>query len=92
MKNYRLLTIIGAALASLCSSWLPAIAAPDLTYNGAQIYKDAKDNVYYVTTTLKSSITYDNVQAHIPHFSFHDKYLDLFVTCFKNRYADKRLN
>jgi hypothetical protein len=63
MKNYRLLTIIGAALASLCSSWLPAIAAPDLTYNGAQIYKDAKDNVYYVTTTLKSSITYDNVQV-----------------------------
>jgi hypothetical protein len=62
MRNHRLLTIIGAALASFFSSWLPAIAAPEITYNGARVYKDAKDNVYYVTTSSKSQVTYDNVQ------------------------------
>lgn len=63
MKNHRLLTIIAAGIASIHSSWLPAVAAPDLTYNGASVYKDSKDNVYYVTTTFKSTVTYANVDV-----------------------------
>ena len=29
------------------------------------------------------------VIAHIPHFSFYDKYLDLFTTHLRNKYADE---
>ena len=50
MRNHRLLTIIGAGIASLLSSWLPAIAQPVLTYNGASTYKDSKDNIYMVNS------------------------------------------
>ena len=27
--------------------------------------------------------------THIPHFSFYDKYLDLFTTHLRNKYADE---
>jgi hypothetical protein len=63
MRNHKLLTIAAAGIAIILPGWLPAVAAPDLTYNGASVYKDTKDNVYYVTTTLKSDITYDNVDV-----------------------------
>jgi hypothetical protein len=62
MKNHRLLTIVGASIVSLLSSWLPAIAAPDLTYSGASIYKDAKDNVYIISGS-ENELTYDNVDV-----------------------------
>jgi hypothetical protein len=62
MKNYRLLILVGAVITSIVSGLLPAVAAPDLTYNGASTYKDAKDNVYRVTT-YKTYITYDNVEV-----------------------------
>jgi hypothetical protein len=41
----------------------PTLAAPDITYMGAYTYKDAKDNVYYVTTTSKVDVVYDNVDV-----------------------------
>ncbi|AFY93122.1 hypothetical protein [Chamaesiphon minutus] len=62
MKNYRLLTIIGASIASLFSSWLPAIAQPVLTYNGVSTYKDSKDNIYIVSSG-GVEITYTGVNA-----------------------------
>ena len=49
MRNYRLLMLVGISIASLIPTWLPAVAAPDLTYNGASTYKDAKDNIYIIT-------------------------------------------
>jgi hypothetical protein len=69
MRNYRLLILVGASVASFCCGLLPATAAPDLTYNGASTYKDASGNVYRVTTTLKSEITYDNVNIIKAPFS-----------------------
>jgi hypothetical protein len=48
MKNHRLLISIGASVASFLSGLLPAVAVPDLRYNGADVYKDAKDNVYII--------------------------------------------
>ena len=62
MRNHRLLTIIGAGIASLLSSWLPAIAQPVLTYNGASTYKDSKDNIYMVNSG-GAEITYRGVNA-----------------------------
>ena len=62
MKNHILLTIIGAGIASLLSSWLPAIAQPVLTYNGASTYKDSKDNIYIVNSR-GAEITYTGVNA-----------------------------
>jgi hypothetical protein len=62
MKNHRLLTIIGTSIASLLSSWLPAIAQPVLTYNGASTYKDSKDNIYMVNSG-GAEITYRGVNA-----------------------------
>jgi hypothetical protein len=53
MKNYRLLTIIGAALASLCSSWLPVAAQ---TYNGASVYRDT-DTIYRVGLPPNSDVS-----------------------------------
>ncbi len=41
----------------------PTLAAPDVTYMGAYTYKDAKDNVYYVTSTSKVDVVYDNVDV-----------------------------
>ena len=29
------------------------------------------------------------LKSHIPHFSFYDKYLDLFTTHLRNKYADE---
>jgi hypothetical protein len=60
MRNYRLLTLIGAGIVSILSGWLSAFAAPDLTYSGASIYKDAKDNVYIISGS-ENELTYDNV-------------------------------
>ena len=62
MRNHRLLTIIGAGIASLLSSWLPAIAQPVLTHNGASTYKDSKDNIYMVNSG-GAEITYRGVNA-----------------------------
>ncbi len=53
MKNYRLLTIIGAALASLFSSWLPVTAQ---TYEGASTYRDT-DTIYRVGLTPNSTVS-----------------------------------
>ncbi len=61
MKNHRLLTIIAAGIASILSSWLPAIAAPDLTYSGKTIYKDSKDNIYNVGAS--NDVTYRGVEV-----------------------------
>jgi hypothetical protein len=58
--NHRLLMIIGAGVASLVPNLLPAIAAPDLTYNGQTIYKDSKDNVYNVGAS--NNVTYRGVE------------------------------
>jgi hypothetical protein len=62
MRKHRLLTIIGAGIASLLSSLLPAIAQPVLTYNGASTYKDSKDNIYMVSSG-GVEITYRGVNA-----------------------------
>ena len=32
---------------------------------------------------------YSDDLTHIPHFSFYDKYLDLFTTHLRNKYADE---
>jgi hypothetical protein len=61
MKNHRLLTIIGAAITSLLSNWLPAIAQPVLTYNGATIYKDSQNNIYNVGAS--NDVTYRGVEV-----------------------------
>jgi hypothetical protein len=53
MKNYRLLTIIGAALASFFSSWLPVTAQ---TYEGASTYRDT-DTIYKVGLTPNSTVS-----------------------------------
>jgi hypothetical protein len=60
MRNYRLLMLVGISVASLFSGLLPAIAAPDLTYSGASTYKDAKDNIYIISSSEKE-ITYSDV-------------------------------
>jgi hypothetical protein len=49
MWNYRLLILVGASIASILTGLLPAVAAPDLRYNGASKYKDSKDNIYIIT-------------------------------------------
>jgi hypothetical protein len=59
MKNHRLLISIWASIASLLSGLLPALAA-DLNYNGAFLYKDAKDNIYLISNS-ENQFTYDNV-------------------------------
>jgi hypothetical protein len=61
MKNYRLLILVGAVITSILSGLLPAVAAPDLTYNGASTYKDAKDNIYIITT-YNEDLTYSGVE------------------------------
>jgi hypothetical protein len=53
MKNYRLLTIIGAALASFFSSWSPVSAQ---TYNGASVYRDT-DTIYRVGLPPNSDVS-----------------------------------
>jgi hypothetical protein len=68
MRNYRLLISIGASLASLLSGLLPAVAVPDLTYNGASKYKDAKDNVYIITGGLER-LVYSGVDITKNQFS-----------------------
>jgi hypothetical protein len=68
MKNHRLLISIGASIASFLSGLLPAIAAPDLSYNGADIYKDAKDNVYIITDQTEK-LTYSGVDITKNQFS-----------------------
>jgi hypothetical protein len=60
MRNYRLLMLVGISVASLFSGLLPAIAALDLTYSGASTYKDAKDNIYIISSSEKE-ITYSDV-------------------------------
>jgi hypothetical protein len=59
MRNHRLLTIIGAALASLLSNWLPVAAQ---TYEGASTYRDT-DTIYKVGLTPNStvSVVYDDI-------------------------------
>jgi hypothetical protein len=59
MKNHRLLMLVGAVIATLTSGWLPVLAA-DLNYNGAFLYKDAKDNIYLISNS-ENTFTYDNV-------------------------------
>ena len=39
----------------------PSLAAPDLTYNGNAIYKDSKDNVYWISP-FNREVDYTNVQ------------------------------
>jgi hypothetical protein len=41
----------------------PTFAVPDVRYNGANVYKDAKDNIYYVTSTIKVDVVYENVDV-----------------------------
>jgi hypothetical protein len=53
MKNHRLLTIIGAALASLFSNWLPAMSQ---TYNGVSVYRDT-DTIYRVGLPPNSDVS-----------------------------------
>ncbi len=62
MKNRRLLTIAAAGIASTLPGLLPAIAAPDLTYSGASIYKDAKNNIYIISSS-DNEIAYANVDV-----------------------------
>ena len=38
----------------------------------------------------KSNGRITGFKSHIPHFSFYDKYLDLFTTHLRNKYADER--
>jgi hypothetical protein len=68
MKNHRLLISITASIASLLSGLLPAVAVPDLTYNGASKYKDAKDNVYIITGGLEK-LVYSGVDITKNQFS-----------------------
>ena len=68
MRNYRLLILAGISITSLLSNWLPAIAAPDLTYNGAGIYKDAKDNIYIITN-YPEELNYSGVNITKNQFS-----------------------
>ena len=64
MRNYKLLTIIGAGIISLLAIGFPAIAQPVLTYNGASTYKDSKDNIYKIIGTFGGAeITYRGVNA-----------------------------
>ena len=42
-----------------------------------------------VTTTLQALPNHLYVKTHISHFSFYDKYLDLFTTHLRNKYADE---
>ena len=64
MRNYKLLTMIGAGIISLLSIGFPAIAQPVLTYNGASTYKDSKDNIYMVNGTFGGTeITYKGVNT-----------------------------
>jgi hypothetical protein len=62
MRNHKLLTITGTMAVSFLSGWLPAIAAPDLTYNGASRYKDAVGGSTYTraTMSLTSSSTFSS--------------------------------
>lgn len=61
MKNHRLLILVGAVITSFLSGLLPAVAVPDLTYNGVSRYKDAKDNIYIITT-YDEELTYGGVE------------------------------
>ena len=53
--------LVGISIASLFPNWLPAIAAPDLTYSGQTIYKDSKDNIYNVGAG--NDVTYRGVEV-----------------------------
>jgi hypothetical protein len=68
MRNHRLLMLVGSSIASFLSGLLPAIAAPDLTYNGAGIYKDAKDKVYLITNSAER-LNYSGVDITKNQFS-----------------------
>jgi hypothetical protein len=61
MRNYKLLILVGTSIASLLSSLLAAVAVPNLTYNGVSTYKDAKDNIYIITT-YNEELTYSGVE------------------------------
>jgi hypothetical protein len=62
--NIKLLAIASAVLSSL-----PAVAAPTLTYNGASLYKDAKNNVYFVTSYSDAEVGYNGVNVTKTPFS-----------------------
>ena len=68
MRNHRLLISIGAIVASFLSGLLPAVAVPDLRYNGADIYKDAKDNIYIITDQ-QERLNYSGVDITKNQFS-----------------------
>lgn len=67
MRNYRLSLLAGISITSLFSSLLPAIAA-DLNYNGAYLYKDAKDNIYLISNSEQQFI-YDDVAISKANYS-----------------------
>jgi hypothetical protein len=78
MSSNRALTIIGAGITSLFYSWLPAIAAPDLTYSGQFIYKDSKDNIYIISET-SNEITYRGVEVRTTPTSDACGYIKLTI-------------
>jgi hypothetical protein len=69
MKKSNFLRAIAETLSTIAGLWLvalayapPSTAAPDLTYNGASRYKDAKDNIYIVTGSSEE-VSYANVEV-----------------------------
>jgi hypothetical protein len=68
MRNHKLLILLGATITSFLSSLLPAIAVPNLSYNGEYIYKDAKDNIYIITDQTER-LNYSGVNITKNQFS-----------------------
>lgn len=66
MRNHNLKLL---AIASAVLSSLPAVAAPTLTYNGASLYKDARNNVYFVTSYSGAEVGYNGVNVTKTPFS-----------------------
>jgi len=48
------------------------------------------DSEPIVNRVFAETLTEAGFVTHIPHFNFHDKYLDLFVTHLRTKYVGKR--
>jgi hypothetical protein len=88
MKNYRLLTIIGTALASFFSSWLPVTAQ---TYNGASVYRDT-DTIYKVGVTPNISVPVTYTGATIAKTAYSDACGVLKISLGANLPTDLTIN
>jgi hypothetical protein len=88
MKNYRLLTIIGAALASLFSNWMPVSAQ---TYNGASTYRDT-DTIYKVGVTPNISVPVTYTGATISKTAYSDACGVLKISLGANLPTDLTIN